>query len=88
MDKRKFKRLAKKSLRMGFGEEKEDMPKNTYREEFNRLTHDCSAIFCFGLLAHAMGLSEYHAYEVIKNAKEKDYKKAIKLYKSMIGEEQ
>lgn len=67
---------------------KEDIPKNTYREEFNRLTHDCSAIFCFGLLAHAMGLSEYHAYEIIKNAKEDDYKKAIKLYKSMMGEEE
>lgn len=64
------------------------MPKNTYREEFNRLTHECSAVFCFGLLAHAMGISEYHAYEVIKNAKEKDYKKAIKLYKSMMGEEE
>ena len=64
------------------------MPKNIYREEFNRLTAGCSAIFCFGLLAHAMGLSEYHAYEITKNAKEEHYKKAIKLYKSMIKEEQ
>ena len=63
------------------------MTKNTYREEFNRLTDGCSAIFRFGLLAHAMGLSEYHAYDVIKNAKEEDYKKAIRLYKAMMGEE-
>lgn len=63
------------------------MTKKTYREEFNRLTHDCSAIFCFGLLAHAMGLSEYHAIDIVKNAKEEHYKKAIRLYKAMIGYE-
>lgn len=63
------------------------MPKKTYREEFNRITDGCSARFCFALLAHAMGLSEYHAYDVIKNAKEDDYKKAIRLYKAMIGYE-
>lgn len=67
---------------------KHHMPKNTYREEFNQLTDGCSARFCFALLAHAMGLSEYHAYEITKNAKEEDYKKAIKLYKSMTKEEQ
>ena len=63
------------------------MTKNTYREEFNRLTDGCSAIFRFALLGHAMGLSEYHAYDVIKNAKEEHYKKAIRLYKAMMGEE-
>ena len=64
------------------------MTKNTYREEFNRLTDGCSARFCFALLAHVMGLSEYHAHEIVKNAKEEHYKKAIKLYKSMMGEEE
>lgn len=63
------------------------MPKKTYREEFNQLTNGCSARFCFALLAHAMGLSEYSAYEITKNVKEKHYKKAIRLYKSMMGEE-
>ena len=63
------------------------MPKKTYREEFNQLTNGCSARFCFALLAHAMGLSEYHAIDIVKNAKEEDYKKAIRLYKSMMSEE-
>lgn len=64
------------------------MPKKTYREEFNRLTDGCSAIFCFALLAHAMGHPEYSAHEITKNVKEKHYKKAIRLYKSMMGEEE
>lgn len=64
------------------------MPKKTYREEFNRLTDGCSARFCFALLAHAMGLSEYRASDIVKNVKEEHYKKAIKLYKSMMGEEE
>ena len=63
------------------------MTKKTYREEFNRLTDGCSAIFCFGLLAHAMGHPEYHAHEIVKDAKEEHYKKAIRLYKAMMGEE-
>ncbi len=63
------------------------MTKNTYREEFNRLTDGCSAIFRFALLGHAMGHPEYHAHEIVKNAKEEDYKKAIRLYKAMMGEE-
>ena len=64
------------------------MTKKTYREEFNRITDGCSARFCFALLAHAMGLSEYHASDIIKNVKEKDYKEAIRLYKAMMGEEE
>lgn len=63
------------------------MPKTTYREEFLRLTDGCSAMFVFVLLKYVMGHPEYHAYEVDKNVKEKHYKKAIRLYKSMIGEE-
>ena len=63
------------------------MPKTTYREEFLRLTDGCSAIFCFALLGVVMGHPEYHAYEIVKNAKEKHYKRAIRLYKSMMGEE-
>lgn len=63
------------------------MTKKTYREEFNRLTDGCSAIFRFALLGHAMGHPEYHAHEIVMNAKEEHYKKAIKLYKSMMGED-
>jgi hypothetical protein len=63
------------------------MTKNTYREEFNRLTDGCSAIFRFALLGHAMGHPEYHAHEIVKNAKEEHYKKAIRLYKAMMGGE-
>lgn len=63
------------------------MPKKTYREEFNQLTNGCSVRFRFALLAHAMGLSEYHAHEIVKNVKEEHYKKAIRLYKAMMGEE-
>ena len=63
------------------------MTKKTYREKFNRLTDGCSARFRFALLAHAMGLSEYYSYEIVKNAKEEHYKRAISLYKMMMEEE-